>query len=78
MGYCLKKGKRPGQFATLEHRILLFLKCLLSLKDLWTDRIIKVEYLFRTGLITLKSIDSRSICFKTVEVDIESDSVLKD
>ena len=73
-----KKGGRLGQFATLGHRILLFTKCLLSLKDLSTGRIIKVEYLFQKGLITLKSIDSRSIYFKTLEVDIESDSVSED
>ena len=76
MGYSWKKG--GAACATLGHRILLFTKCFLSLKDLWTGRIIKVEYLFQKGLITLKSIDSRSIYFKTLEVDIESDSVSED
>ena len=80
-GVFLKKKKKRGRLgllATLEHRILLFTKCSLSLKDLWTGRIIKVEYLFQKGLITLKSIDSRSMYFKTLEVDIKSDSVLED
>ena len=78
MGYSLKRGGRLGQFATLGHQILLFTKCSLSLKDLWTGRIIKLEYLFQKRLITLKSIDSRSIYFKTLKVDIESDSVSQD
>ena len=77
-GVFLKKGGRLGEFATLGHRILLFTECSLSLKDLWTGRIIKVEYLFQKGLITIKSIDSRSMYFKTLEVDIESDSVSED
>ena len=48
---------------------------MLSLKDLWTGSFIKVEYLFQKGLMTLKSIGRRSIYFKTLEVNIESDSV---
>ena len=76
-GVFLKK-RGGGGLGSLQHQILLFAKCLLSLKDLWIGRIIKLEYLFQKDLITLKSIDSRSIYFKTLEVDIESDSVSED
>ena len=78
MGYSLKRGGRLGQFATLGHRILLFTKCSLSLKDLWTGRIIEIINLFQKGLITLESIGSRSIYFKTLKVNIERDSVSQD